>query len=141
MLVVVVCTGNVVRSPALAQLMRMRLPDIEFDSAAVGKNAREGERMRPRMRKLLTDAGYGTYAELHRSRRLQDLAVRPDLLVACAPVHVQRITEIDYDAHVWLADPVISDPVYGGEEAYLRTWSEIRRAADWLARELSWGGE
>lgn len=113
-----------------------KCPDIEFESAAIGKRTTGGERMRPHMRRLMTEAGWGAYAEAHRSRRFADLVLRPDLVVGCTPTHIWKLQEAAPDVPALLTVPVISDPVFGGSEAYARTWEELLQAADWLAREL-----
>lgn len=136
MQIVVVCTGNIIRSPALAGIMQAHRPEHEWLSAAVGRKAVAGQRMRKPMREIMHAAGYGDYADAHRSRLLQDLGGRPDLIIGVAPKHLKRLEELAPDVPRILTQPAIIDPVRGGPELYLQTWKQLRQAACWLDNEL-----
>lgn len=138
MRVTVVCTGNVARSVALAALLGPLRPDLDVDSAAVGTKAKNGRRAARQMRLLLTYAGHGQLAEDHRSRVWADLP-RPDLTVACAPVHLTHLHRLDPAAPTVLANPTIPDPAFGGAAAYDRAWPLLVQAARHLATTLPEG--
>lgn len=138
MRITIVCTGNVARSVALAALLSDYRPDLTVDSAAVGRKASPGRRAARPMRALLDQAGHGDLAEDHRSRLWADLP-RPDLTVACAPVHLQHLSRLDPAAPTLLADPTIPDPAFGGLEAYERAWPLLLQAARNLACTLPEG--
>jgi protein-tyrosine phosphatase len=127
--IVVVCTGNVARSPALAAVLQMRRADLDVSSAAVGRKAVAGLPMKRPMREILEREGYGD-ASPHRSRLLAELEWEPDLVVCCAPVHMGRVKEILPGVPSTLCSPVVPDPAFGGIEAYERSWGLIQAAAD-----------
>jgi protein-tyrosine-phosphatase len=127
--VTVVCTGNVARSPALAAVLQRRFPRSEITSAAVGRKAVAGAVMKRPMREILEREGLGWHAEHHRSRLLGELEWDPDLVICCAPVHMQRAAEILPGVPRMLCEPVIPDPAFGGAEAYERAWELIKAAA------------
>jgi protein-tyrosine-phosphatase len=127
--VVVVCTGNVARSPALAAVLQARRPDLDVSSAAVGRRAVVGAPVKRAMRDILIREGFTEAAE-GRSRLLAELEWEPDLIVCCAAVHMERAKEILYGVPRTLCDPVIPDPAFGGTEAYEAAWGLIQAAAD-----------
>lgn len=132
--VVVVCTGNVARSPALGTLLAEERPDLRVTSAAVGAKAAAGRRMARPMRELMTGAGYGAVAQAHRSRLLADVlaAEHVDLVVCCAEVHVKRLALIPGAPPFVPVKPPLPDPAFGGQAAYERVFPMIRRAAAYL---------
>lgn len=140
MRIVVVCTGNVARSPALAWMLHLRRPDLQVDSAAVGERAVAGRPMAKRMRDLLYMTGEeaGMYAMGHRSKLLAD-AGKPDLIIATAPVHMRRLEILAPATARLLCSPVIADPAFGGEAAYGKAWSQLTENADKLAAWLREG--
>jgi protein-tyrosine phosphatase len=131
--VVVVCTGNVARSPALAAILQMRCFGTDVSSAAVGRKAVAGAPVKRAMREILEREGYGD-ASTYRSRLLAELEWTPDLVVCCAPVHMERVREILPGVPRTLCDPVIPDPAFGGAEAYELAWGLIQAAADDILR-------
>lgn len=134
MRVLVVCTGNVARSPALHCLLATQRPDLQVTSAGVGSRARAGRRMARPMRDILTRLGFGEFATAHRSTPIWE-AEPADLIVTVAPVHARRLDALGIRTPHLAVGP-IADPAFGGVEAYREVWPEIIRAADWLAREL-----
>lgn len=139
MRVVTVCTGNVARSVALGLLLGDLRPDLDITSAAVGAKAQPGRRCARPMRRLLAEAGHATAAEEHRSTLYMELGERPDLVIACAPVHVRRLESLDPGATVELCAPPIPDPAFGGEEAYLKAWPLLVGAARHFATNIPGG--
>lgn len=131
MKVIVVCTGNVARSPALAHILQEKYPRHTFDSAAVGVRALPGRVMARPMRQILTEEGFGDYAEAHRSQLLADVMDRNyELAVACTPIHVKHLHRIAPDLTSVLCQPVIHDPAFHGEERYRACWELILQAAE-----------
>jgi protein-tyrosine-phosphatase len=133
--VVVLCTGNVARSPALAALLHRSRPDLKVLSAAIGVNAKNGRLVARPMRNLLTRHGLGDAAQ-HRSQRWDDLlrVVKPNYVVAVAQVHLHRLSA-EWRERALYVGP-IPDPAFGGEEAYERVWPMLEEAADRLATTL-----
>jgi len=136
--VMVVCTGNIIRSPALACALVRRRPDLEVRSAAVGRNAKPGLRMKKPMREILEREGWGGYAHKHRSMLLSDWLAEEefDLIVGVTPVHMKRLAELAPGVPRILTEPTVKDPVRGGPAEYEEAWSQILRAAEWLDSRL-----
>lgn len=139
MRVVVVCTGNVARSPALKILLAANRPDLQVESAGMGHGAVNGLLMRKHMREILAEAGYGPEAAAHRSRRWDAVDGVPDLAVGVAPVHMQRLAEAAPDVPRLLTRPAVKDPAYGDRGTYLVAWEQIMDAARWLAEVIPFG--
>ena len=129
MRVVVVCTGNVARSPALAAVLAKLRPDVGFSSAAVGRKAVAGAPVKASMRRIMEREGYGQWAR-HRSILLAEMEWEPDLIICCAPVHMERAREICPGVPRTLCSPVIPDPAFGQAGAYEAAWKLILAAAD-----------
>lgn len=140
MRVVVVCTGNVARSPVLGGLLWLTRPDLRVETAAVGVKARSGLRMKKPMRELLLEQGLATkqFTEEFRSLRWEELddPSEIDLAIGVAPVHIKRLAEIAPSVPRMLTTPVIKDPAYGSRDGYLLALTNIRLAVQWLAREI-----
>lgn len=128
MRIAVVCTGNVARSPALARVLQEMYPHHTFSSAAVGLKATRGRKMAKPMREILTQCGWGDYAETHRSKLFMDLD-EPHIAIAAAPVHMKYLAAIAPDIPHMLSDPVIFDPAFGTREGYERCWDLIQESA------------
>jgi protein-tyrosine phosphatase len=133
--VTVVCTGNVARSPALAAVLQKRFPRTEVTSAAVGRKAVAGSVVKRQMREILEREGFSEAAG-GRSRLLAEMEWEPDLVVCCAPVHMERTREILPGVARMLCSPVIPDPAFGGAAMYERAWELIQAAADDILREV-----
>lgn len=79
--VLVVCTGNVVRSPFLAHLFStLTLPGLTFDSAGI--RAVEGASASGRVQEIA--AQYGIDLSEHRARRLDEMSLASASVVVCA---------------------------------------------------------
>ncbi len=81
------------------------------------------------MRNILEREGFSEAAG-GRSRLLGELEFTPDLVICCAPVHMERVREVLPGVPRTLCDPIIPDPAFGGIEAYERAWQLINTAAD-----------
>jgi len=137
--ILVVCTGNVARSPAMEILLRHYRPDLRVTSAAVGERARDGRPMARPMRTRMAQLGLATAAARHRSRTFAT-ALRsgdnPQLVLAMASNHVARLEALQFDdAPVRMIGP-IADPAFGGEPAYDRALQQLLVAVSELAAEL-----
>lgn len=119
--------------------MQQRRPENDWLSAAVGKRAFSGLKMRKQMRELMREYGLGDRADAHRSRLLTGMSERPDLLVGVAPVHMKRLQELAPEVPRIMTQPAIIDPVRGGPELYETAWMQILQAADWLDEQLERG--
>ncbi|KAG8150029.1 low molecular weight protein-tyrosine-phosphatase [Burkholderia catarinensis] len=96
----VVCVGNVCRSPMAEALLRARLPGVDVQSAGIG--ALDGHPADPHAVALMRDRGLDLAA--HRARRLPPaLGARADLILT-----------MDRDQQRWLVrrDPALCGRVY-----------------------------
>ena len=90
--VLVVCIGNICRSPVAEGLLRVALPQLQFSSAGLGTN--DGRPADPMMVQLLQEAN-SPAAELvvaHRSRQLQSwMATSADVVLVMETSHKQQM--------------------------------------------------
>ncbi|MCB2175982.1 MAG: low molecular weight phosphotyrosine protein phosphatase [Actinomycetales bacterium] len=144
-----VCTGNICRSPMAEVVLRERLEQagldgrVQVDSTGVSDEER-GNPIDPRARAALAAHGYPVPA--HRARRVTsgELAER-DLVLAMTAGHVRALRRIggdvadirmlrsfDPQAPAGGADHLldVDDPWYGPQNAFERTLAEIEAAVD-----------
>lgn len=92
--VLIVCVGNVCRSPMAEVLMRHRLPEAGLDIASAGLSARTGDGVHPHAMQVL--AAHGLAAEPHASRHVArqvdaGMLAGADLVLAMERRHLQAI--------------------------------------------------
>jgi protein-tyrosine phosphatase len=88
----VVCSGNICRSPLAAALLRMRL-DARWHVESAGTAAREGEPMAPETVTLAHR--YGVLDVSHEARRLTPSLAEPaDLILALDRAQRRRVAEL-----------------------------------------------
>jgi protein-tyrosine-phosphatase len=128
--VLIVCTGNVCRSPMAAAILRALLrehgvQDVEVASAGVapwdGAPASEGS--------YLVSLEHGLDLSDHRARQLTtDLVADSDLILGMSPHHVERVTRLGGEGRAHLLGTYagearetaeVTDP-FGGELAEYR---------------------
>jgi protein-tyrosine-phosphatase len=94
--IVVVCTGNICRSPMAAGLLEHRLPLDVMDRVTVGSAGTcgmHGQVATENAVKAMADLGFDITA--HRARRLtRELTRGADLIVAMEKVHLKEIKRI-----------------------------------------------
>jgi protein-tyrosine phosphatase len=140
--ILVVCIGNICRSPVAAAMLRQALPDRQIESAGLG--ALVGEGVEPRAR-LLAEAD-GLEVAAHRARQLTaELLEACDLVLVMSAGQRRAIGELVPAAlgktmllgH-WLAENQgreIPDPYGQSSEAFVHTHRLLRAAtAAWAAR-------
>lgn len=92
-LVLVVCTGNVCRSPAAEYLFRAELPDMPIDFASAGTDAMPDQEIDPKVAALLSRRGIDTSD--FRSRWLTGaMPLSADLILTAATSHRATVTRI-----------------------------------------------
>lgn len=89
--ILVVCTGNVCRSPYVERLLAAALPGIHVSSA--GTMALVGDDMEPRVKALLTERGLN--ATGFASRQLQaSMAENADLVITASREHQRKVLRL-----------------------------------------------
>jgi protein-tyrosine phosphatase len=136
--ILMVCTGNVCRSPAAQVLMSRELPGCTIESAGIA--AIGGAAIDPVMSELLTARGFDLSA--HRSRRIDDLACRrADLILVMETAHrrlIERICPVTHGRVYRLAERYqadVPDPYRRSRHVYDYALTLIEHGAvDWAAR-------
>lgn len=137
--VLVVCVGNICRSPAGERLLQAALPEVEVGSAGLG--AVVGAPADPTMAQAAAERGLSL--EGHVARQFDaDLGGRYELILAMEPGHRDEIRRLNpqlsgrtllFDQ--WRGGRGIADPHREPIEAHRRALDEIAAAAeDWNAR-------
>jgi len=152
--ILLVCTGNICRSPLAAALLSKALDDRELGGVQVssagtgawdGAPASEGA--------YLVALERGLDLSSHRARLLtRELVEDSDLILTMARHHRARVDELGGDGRVFVlgefagrtgADAEVSDPFGGDLEVYRETCAElealIAAAVERLAREAAGG--
>ena len=132
--ILVVCTGNICRSPAGERLLRSRLPDMKVDSAGIA--ALTGEAADPVMAETARE--YGLSLEGHCAKQLTPLMCREyDLILAMEQNHIEAVTRLAMEARgktflfgYWLQQLEIADPYRRGRDISGVIFQQLFSAAE-----------
>ena len=142
--VLMVCMGNICRSPTAEGVLRARLvkagleKDIDVDSAGTGA-WHTGEAPDSRSQRHAKQRGYDLSKQ--RARRVvEEDFERFDLLLAMDEdnlADLQRLKPAEARAEVRLFDAAeVPDPYHGGAQGFENVLDQIERASDVLVAEL-----
>lgn len=138
--ILVVCTGNICRSPTGERLLRQALPNKKIDSAGTG--ALKGH---------AADATASLIAERHDlslsghqgQQFTRQLAQEYDLILVMEKHHQEEVTAIAPEARGktmlfahWLNGRAIPDPYRQSQEAFEHVYQLIEQAATTWAKKL-----
>ncbi|WP_419308100.1 low molecular weight protein-tyrosine-phosphatase [Chromohalobacter israelensis] len=135
--ILVVCTGNICRSPVAAALLQARMPGKSIATAGLG--AREGEGVSPRARELAEAEGrdVANILSRHVARQLDKVMLREaDLVLVMTEGQRRAVGEMLTAAlgktmlfGRWLDNPEIGDPYGKSVEAYTHVHAQLVKAA------------
>ncbi|HFT3596398.1 TPA: protein tyrosine phosphatase [Klebsiella quasipneumoniae] len=137
--ILVVCTGNICRSPIGERLLRRALPNKKIDSAGVGalvNHAADASAIR-------TAAKYGLSLEGHKGRQFtSSLGGQYDLVLVMEHSHLEQVSRIAPEVRGktmlfghWLGGKEIPDPYRKSDEAFDSVYQLIDLASQhWVAK-------
>lgn len=137
--ILIVCVGNICRSPTAEILLRHRLGHAAGSVQSAGLAARAGTPMDATAQAVLADHGHDGSA--HRARPLDDAMLREaDLVLAMEPAHVDAIVERAPHARGrvmllgrWQDERSIPDPFRQQRPAHEHVYALIDECVDaWL---------
>jgi len=140
--ILVVCVGNICRSPTAELLLRNALATSPITVASAGLAARVGEGMEPAARELLEDRGHS--AQAFRARQLTpDIVNESDLILVMEKEHVKQVLKIASHARgkvfllgKWQSEREIQDPYRQGKAAFIHAHALIEDAVGSWAQRL-----
>lgn len=139
--ILVVCVGNICRSPTAETLFKEALPSPEFQISSAGISAVIGHDIEPNAKGILQSCGHTPHT--HQARQLnRGMLHEADLVLVMEYRHTQHIfsfaPEVRGKIHLlgkWQQEKEIADPYQHGEAAFLRAYQEIAQAVQaWTAR-------
>lgn len=139
--ILIVCTGNICRSPIGERYLRHMLPDKQIDSAGTG--ALVGYQADATAIKI--SSKYGISLDGHKAQQFTaTLARQYDLILVMEKKHIDQIGRIAPEARGkamlfghWLDQREIPDPYKKSEEAFASIYQLIEQAGKRWAERLS----
>ena len=136
--VLVVCVGNICRSPLGEALLKQSLAGKDIRIASAGISALVGKPMEPTALEILREHG-GDHPDHSAQQFTSELARNYDLILTMEPRHIQDITRIAPEARgktfllgKWQGDKAIPDPYRQQRPAFEHVHKLITQAtADW----------
>lgn len=138
--ILLVCVGNICRSPSAEAILKARYPSKSIQSAGIG--ALVGKPVDPNAAALLDEAGLPHQG--HQARQLTpELAQWADLILVMEQGHISAVTAIAPFARgktfllgKWLTDTPIPDPYRQSREAFTHVFQLMDQACRGWARVL-----
>ncbi|MFU8862294.1 MAG: low molecular weight phosphotyrosine protein phosphatase [Rhodobacterales bacterium] len=139
--VLVVCVGNICRSPLGERLLRQALPDLEVTSAGI--NALVGKPADKTTSKVAAEHGLSLHGHVAR-QFTADIGVAHDLILVMEPGHKREIARVAHhlDGRVmlfdkWTTERGIADPYLKPIEFHETIYTAISAAAHEWAKRLA----
>lgn len=142
----VVCTGNICRSPMAEIVLRERFADagladrVVVDSTGTS-DEEHGNPVDRRARAVLQRHGYPT-GDGHRARQVQ-AGDRRDLVLAMTNAHARALRRLGVEAVLFrsfdpdaVGDLDVADPWYGGTQDFEDCLAQIEAAADGIVEHV-----
>lgn len=139
--ILVVCIGNICRSPTAERLLQKKLPRHRVFSA--GLKALVGEDAD--FQAIKTALKHGTVIAGHTARQLTDEMCRQaDLILVMEPEHIEMVAAVDPSARSktilfaqWLPKQSVPDPYRQSPEMFEAVYRQLNEAANTWAQKLS----
>lgn len=137
--ILVICTGNICRSPIGERLLRDAFPKKKIDSAGTG--ALVGHPADPAS--VLVAEKHGLSLEGHTARQLnRKMLGEYDLILVMDKDHIEYIDRIAPEARGktmlighWLNGKEIPDPYKKSQEAFNFVWDVLKKSSDsWVGK-------
>lgn len=140
--VLVVCVGNICRSPLAEHLLREALVHCAIGVGSAGLAARVGEPIEPTARGVLE--AHGHTPNEHRATQLTPRAIsEADLILVMERKHVASVLTLAPEARgkvlmlgKWQNDREIADPYRQGKPAFVHAYALIEEAVNAWAQRL-----
>lgn len=138
--ILVVCVGNICRSPTGERLLRERLPGRQVSSAGVSALVdKPADKIASEVAEL-----HGLSLEGHSARQLtRAFCQDADLILVMEKGHISAVTAIDPGARGktmlfghWQGENEVPDPYRLSREAYEHVYQLLVRSADGWAKKL-----
>jgi protein-tyrosine phosphatase len=139
--ILVVCVGNICRSPTAELLLRNALATSNIAVTSAGLSARVGESMEPAARQVLE--AQGPSAQGFKARQITaDIVNESDLILVMEKQHVKHVLKMASHARgkvfllgKWQGEREIHDPYRQGNAAFIHAHALIEEAVcSWAQR-------
>ncbi|MFR0689854.1 low molecular weight protein-tyrosine-phosphatase [Enterobacterales bacterium AE_CKDN230030158-1A_HGKHYDSX7] len=132
--ILIVCIGNICRSPIAEHLLRESLQGTDIAVASAGLNALVGHPIDSTALAILRRHGH--HPQPHRARQLTpELVHEANLVLVMEQSHIQSVIRLAPEARgktfllgKWLTDQEVPDPYRKGPEAFERAYTLIESA-------------
>jgi phosphotyrosine protein phosphatase len=139
--ILVVCMGNICRSPTAERILQKKLPNHRISSAGI--NALAGKDAD--FQAIKTALKHGVIVAGHTARQLTpQMCDEADLILVMEPAHIDMVADIQPSARSkafllaqWLPKKNIPDPFKQSSEMFEAVFLQIEQAADTWADKLS----
>jgi protein-tyrosine phosphatase len=138
--ILVICVGNICRSPTAEKILNSLLKEIIITSA--GLNALEGYPINENSKKILSLNGYDDLE--HSAKKINnDLIQKADIILAMEYAHIKQLMHLYPEASGkimllghWINNQEVSDPYKKSFEAYELVYEQITQACNLWAKKI-----
>ena len=142
--ILVVCVGNICRSPSGERILQVKLPNKQIASAGVGtaKSGLASKSADKMAAEVALDHGYSL--DGHQAQQVtSELCRGYDLILVMEKGHIDAVTRIAPEARgktmlfgQWIGQQDIPDPYRQSKEAFDHAYELIEKAADAWAKKI-----